>query len=458
MNEAESLSVNKANWQQNFVPPQFREQSAKLTVFFLWLFTFVVFARPEDIFPPLAPLHLTLVFGVCAGLTYLGALLSGHARLLWSRELQIVLLLTAWYIAGVPFALWRRGSVQMLTDVWSKTLLIFFLLTQALVTLERIRKLLWAIILSELVVTSLSILLSSRAIWVGDRMLGLNLGILGWNFLGIAEAMTIPYVAAIFVARRSVLKTSVLAATLISMTWMLVLTASRSGFLDVVFSTALTALLVLRGSSRGRIIGVGIALALVVAISLAPQVFWERLGTVWDGSRASANDIAASARESEEDRLTVLTRSLGYTLEHPVFGLGLGNFVVANGTDLGQPQAWVGTHNTFTEISSEGGVPALFLFLGLLVTALRNIKRIGKASFNNPEGAELNLMARATLASLLSFAFGALFAHLAYEYYLFYLVAIGVGVQQVARTMQAISPSPAPAGDFTSSLRRAAAN
>jgi len=95
MNEAESLSVNKANWQQNFVPPQFREQSAKLTVFFLWLFTFVVFARPEDIFPPLAPLHLTLVFGVCAGLTYLGALLLGHARLLWSRELQIVLLLTA---------------------------------------------------------------------------------------------------------------------------------------------------------------------------------------------------------------------------------------------------------------------------------------------------------------------------------------------------------------------------
>ncbi len=263
MNEAESLSVNKANWQQNFVPPQFREQGAKLTFFFLWLFTVAVFARPEDIFPSLAPLHLTFVFGVCAGLTYLGALLWGHARLLWTRELTIVLLLTAWYIAGVPFALWRRGSFQTLTDVWLKTLLIFFLLTQALVTLDRIRKLLWAIILSELVVTSLSIVLSSSAIWLGERMFGFNLGILGWNFLGIAEAVTIPYVAAIFVARRSVLETSVLAAALISMTWMLVLTASRSGFLDVVFSTALTSLLVLRGSSRGKIIGAAIALAVV---------------------------------------------------------------------------------------------------------------------------------------------------------------------------------------------------
>ena len=456
MNKAESLSVNKANWQQNFVPPQFREQGAKLTFFFLWLFTVAVFARPEDIFPSLAPLHLTFVFGVCAGLTYLGALLWGHARLLWTRELTIVLLLTAWYIAGVPFALWRRGSFQTLTDVWLKTLLIFFLLTQALVTLERIRKLLWAIILSELAVASLSIVLSSKAIWLGERMLGFNLGILGWNFLGIAEAVTIPYMAAIFVARRSVLETSVLAAALISMTWMLVLTASRSGFLDVVFSTALTSLLVLRGSSRGKIIGAAIALALVVAISLAPQVFWERVGTMWDGLGASTNKVAASARQSEEERGTLLTRSLEYTLEHPMFGLGLGNFVVANGTDVGQPGAWVGTHNTFTEISSEAGVPALFLFLGLLATALRNIKRIGKTLLNNPEVAELNLMARATLASLVSFAFGALFAHLAYEYFLFYLVAIGVGIQQVARTMQAISL--APAGDFASSRRIAAAN
>ncbi|HLQ52051.1 MAG TPA: hypothetical protein VK129_11165, partial [Terriglobales bacterium] len=52
-----------------------------------------------------------------------------------------------------------------------------------------------------------------------------------------------------------------------------------------------------------------------------------------------------------------------------------------------------------------------------------------------------NLMARATLASLLSFSFGAFFAHLAYEYYFFYPVAIAVGLQHVARTTRITAPA-----------------
>ncbi len=454
VNDPKSLSVDKENWQQTLAATDFHEHHDKFTFIFLCLFTIAVFARPEDIFPFLAPLHLTFVFGACAGLAYVTALLSGRADLLWTRELKIVLLLTGWYIAGVPFALWRRGSFETLTHVWLKTFLIFFLLTQVLVTVARIQKLLWAIILSELVVTSISIFLSSRAIWVGERLLGFNLGILGWNFLGIAEALTIPYIAAIFVIRRSILGASLLAAAVISMTWMLVLTASRSGFLDVVFSAALTSLLLLRSSSRGRIIGVAIALALVVAISLAPQVFWERLGTTWGGSDPTTSEVAASAQESGENHLAVLIQSLQYTFEHPVFGLGLGNFIIANGTDLGVPSAWVGTHNTFTEVSSEAGVPALLLFVGLLVTALRNTRKAGKTLASNPDGEELNLIARATEVSLLSFAFGAFFAHLAYEYYFFYLVGIGVGIQQIAWTIQARSA----AGDFPASLHIAAAN
>jgi O-antigen ligase len=411
------------------------EPTARLGFIFIWLFTLAIFLRPEDIFPALAPLHLTFILGLCGGLTYVGALFSGRARLLWSRELAIVLLLTVWYAAGVPFALWRGGSVEVLVQVWLKTLLIFFLLTQTLVTVRRIHALLWAIILSELVVTAFSIIQSSRVTWVGERMLGVNLGILGWNFLGIAAAITLPYIATIFVSHRSVLSTSVLAAASLSTLWMLVLTASRGGLLNVLFSAGATFMLVLRGRTRGRVAAIAIAAILFAAVSLAPQVFWQRLDTVWNNSETSMSAVQASAEESTQDRLAVLDRSIEYTLEHPIFGLGLGNFEVASGLQLGQPSAWMGTHNTFTQVSSEAGVPALVLFLGLLIAAAFHMRKASRATVANPD-AGLQLMARATMASLLASVFGACFAHLAYEYYLFYPIAIAVGVNHMAKATQ----------------------
>ncbi|PYT95209.1 MAG: hypothetical protein DMG36_02805 [Acidobacteria bacterium] len=436
MNEATLYANNPADIE--FGPAQSRaeNQSARISFVLVLFFTVAIYARPEDIVPAIAQFHLTFALGLCAGLAYLGSFLVGNAPFVRSQELRIVLLLTGCFIAGVPFAYWRGGSFEVLTQVWLKTLIVFFLLTQTLVTLDRIRKVLWAIILSELFVCAYSVLQSSQVIWVGQRLLGVNLGILGWNFLGLAAALTIPYIAAIYIAQPGFLKTSLLISAVLFLMWMLVLTASRSGTLNVLFSIALTCLVVLRGTSRGKLMGLGMVLTALVAVSLAPGVFWERIATVWSSSESSQNMVAASAVGSEEDRLNVLERSIHYTLENPLLGLGLGNFQAANGTELGRPDAWLGAHNTFTQISSEAGIPALVLFVSLLWTAIRSMRALGKATLNGPESLDLKLMARATLVSLLSFVFGAFFAHMGYEYYLYYPVAIAVSVQHIAGTMQ----------------------
>jgi O-antigen ligase len=359
----------------------------------------------------------------------------------WSVETKLVLLLSAWFVAGIPFAFWKSGSLQVLIHVWSKTVLIFLLLTVTLVTIDRIRAVLWAIILSELFATSFSILLPGKSLWIGERIYGANVGFLGWNFLGIAAAMTIPYIATLFVTRRSILSTCLLIATSLSMMWMLIMTASRGGFLNVVFSMVLTSIVVLRGSSRGRLAGIMIGAVLLAAIVMAPPVFWERLGTVWNSSDANAytNPLASgleqlAAEESTEGRLILLHRSIQYTLEHPVFGLGLGNFNLASGAQHGaEPNAWMGTHNTFTQISSEAGIPALVLFVMILISAVRGMNRIRQAAGQSSGRRELSLMASATLISLSSFAFGACVAHVGYDYYCFYIVAIACGLRCIAR-------------------------
>jgi O-antigen ligase len=114
-----------------------------------------------------------------------------------------------------------------------------------------------------------------------------------------------------------------------------------------------------------------------------------------------------------------------------VFGLGLGNFNLVSGAQhSGEANAWMGTHNTFTQISSEAGLPAVGLYAALLVVAIRSMYRIRRSGFGHRP--ELQLMASATFVSLLSFAFGACVAHLAYDYYLFYIVAIAVAVRCIA--------------------------
>lgn len=433
-------------------PPSSAElrPGAALSFFFVCLFIVAIYARPEDVFPSVGQLHLTFLLGTCAVVSFLWSLFSGDVSLIWSGELRLVLLLTVWFAAGVPFAYWRGGSLMVLTQTWLKTVLIFFLLTQTLVTLKRIRAVLWAIILSELVVTAYSLAAPSQETWkaclgcgtggVGDRMVGINQGFLYWNVLGIALGMTLPFMAALFIARPSVLRSGLLAATTVSMLWMQVLTASRSGTLVAAFSVILTSFLVARGSPRGRIVRTGTVLALVVTICLAPAVFWERISTIVDDHSAPIHTTEASADLSKQERFTLLMRSVTYTMEHPLFGLGLGNFDVANGNDLQTSEAWIGSHNTYTQISSEAGIPALLLFLALLTTVLRSMKRVMRLTAEDPQRFELDLMARATLVSLLSFALGAFFAHKGYDYYVYTgPIAIAVGIQQIVATGQKTS-------------------
>jgi O-antigen ligase len=407
---------------------------------FVWLLTFVIYARPEDLFPSVAPFHLTFAFAACATVICASALLIKKAHISWTIETKLLVLLSVWFIAGIPFAFWKNGSLDLFTHVWAKTLLVYLLLTITLRTLSRIYVLLWAIILSELLATGFSILQPSRALWVGERIYGANTGFLGWNFLGIAAAMTIPYIAVIFVTRRSALSTSLLIATSLSMLWMLILTASRGGFLNVIFSVVLTSLFVLRGSSRGRIAGLGIAAVLLMGVFFAPPVFWDRVGTLWNSPDASAytgqfhSELEGlAAEESTEGRMELLRRSIEYTFEHPIFGLGLGNFNLVSGAQhSGEPNAWMGTHNTFTQVSSEAGLPALGLYLALLIVTARSMYRVRHRASEHLHQPELKLMAAATFVSLLSFAFGACVAHLAYDYYFFYIVAIAVAVRCIA--------------------------
>lgn len=420
--EKVSISKNKSRVQLG----------GKAAFVFLWLFAVADFARPEDIFG--IPFHFQLIFGTAAAVAYLGALAAGRVTWSWSRELILVLLLTVWFILGIPFAFWRGGSFEVLTQVWLKTVLAFVLLSQILTSIERVKKLLWAIILSEFVVTCISIAMSHRAdLKVGDRLFGVSAGLLGWNYFGIAVAQICPYMAALYVCRRSRIKTVLLAATIGAMMWMLVLTASRGGVLNVLVSVILTCWFLLRGSARGRIACLVVAFCMLIAVAKAPDVFFLRVQTIWNNSDSAVNETIYSADESKKSREFLLERAIMYTLQNPIFGIGIGNFRPLNGSDLARSDAWLVTHNTFTEISSEAGIPALVFFLLLLATVVGHMRKVSRSFSGDPDKYALDLLARATLVSSLSLAFGWFFASMAYDRYSYYSAGIAAGLWALSR-------------------------
>lgn len=425
--------------------PLSEPQEGKVLFFLLLVFTLILLARPQDFIWQLQFVPIAMIVGVSAIALFGISVIKGDLRLRMPTELKLMFALTIWLALGIPFSYWRTGSIQLFSDAWLKALIIFFMLCQTILSLRRVRHLLWVIFLSGFIATGLSLVLGGAgldsAMEEDTRFLGLTKGFFSGNYLGIAVAVLLPYMAAMMVHTRSFFKGLLLVTSFGAMIYLVVFTASRGNMISVVVSLILVWSLILRRSLKSHFIGAVFVLGLVAAVALAPSAFWERVGSMWDPNSYAASAVTESASQSEYQRKELLQDSISYSLRYPVFGLGMGNFAIAHGTDTQNAQEWKGTHNTFTQFSSEGGIPALVLYLCLLWAVVSHMRQVTRTTGGGPEMDQLRSLALATIVSVISFALGGFFAHLAYDYYVYYLAAIGVGIQNSMAGLAAAPPS-----------------
>lgn len=123
------------------------------------------------------------------------------------------------------------------------------------------------------------------------------------------------------------------------------------------------------GSVKTRVLLIiGLPLFLGVGIMLAPQSAISRL-TYGENTDAEA---------SQEARKQLLFESLRVTGQHPLFGVGPGRFEeyqAGLAAQVNQKGMWHETHNSYTQLSSECGVPAFLAYLCALVGTLREFRR-----------------------------------------------------------------------------------
>ena len=81
-------------------------------------------------------------------------------------------------------------------------------------------------------------------------------------------------------------------------------------------------------------------------------------------------------------RLALLKASWTATLEHPFLGVGPGIFMdyqANSARGSGERGMWHVTHNAYTQVSSECGLPALVFYLGALGVTMHSLRKAGKS-------------------------------------------------------------------------------
>src|SRR5207248_2760876 len=121
-----------------------RERAGRVAFGALAFFTFILIVAPQEFLPPLA---LTRPARLAAILAVLAYAFDRWRNILPARPVsaQVVIagLLLTWSVVVIPLSYWPSGSVAMLTGLFSKALMAFWLIGRVVNRLPRLRSLMW---------------------------------------------------------------------------------------------------------------------------------------------------------------------------------------------------------------------------------------------------------------------------------------------------------------------------
>jgi O-antigen ligase len=186
---------------------------------------------------------------------------------------------------------------------------------------------------------------------------------------------------------------------------LIVATGSRGALVAVI---AQLGLVTWRGKWSTKVsVGVGACVMAAILTVSAPEASLNRLATLFGASNESSGEASASA----DSRRYFLEQSIRFTLTHPLTGVGPGQFTTALGIQEG---AWKAAHNSYTQISSEMGLPGFLVFMLAVYGSVRMIFRYGRrgAAFGNFSG-----LATCISLSAIGFGVAAFFLSLGYMQY-----------------------------------------
>jgi O-antigen ligase len=380
----------------------------------LLIFIFLAFSRIFDV--GFGSLHIT---GISYRVVLAMVLLSrGFKVALTSNIGKALLGFTICFALAVPFSIWKAGSMNLFLNSWLDFSFVAFLAVAGLVSnYEQ-----WFKVFKSLTYALLTFTIISNVFGIQrDGRLFLEQGkFSNPNEMAQALLLGLPLWGAMMVLSKSP-GGKVFASGVIMLILTTVLrTGSRGALIGFV---AMLLLVFFRASIVGKLkIMLAGMLFLGIVMTTVPGRLIARYKTIAEDDADVAemgSSMAESATSSARTRKLLLRRSLMFTIRHPLFGVGPGMFAVADdeyAKAIGlRKGTWQGTHNSYTQVSSELGIPALLFFSAAIAMALKGTYSIYRRTRGDPRLQDIGAAALALHYCLVIYAVTILFDYIAYS-------------------------------------------
>ena len=393
---------------------------------FLFLFTAVVYFRPYELFPALSAFSsMAKLLAIVTIIIFLPTQLAIEGNLTTrTREVNLLLLLVLAALLSIPLAL-DPGAAWGSFIEYLKVVAMFIVLVNVVRTEKRLKALLLLVLAASAIVSIAAV----RDYRIGNLALqGRRIeGVIGGLFsnpndLALHLVTVVPLAVGLMLASRNFLSKIVYAICALVLVTGIVVTFSRGGFVAL-FSVVL--FLMWRFARRSRFIFAILGLTLLIGlITVVPGAFRSRINRTDDASAIA--------------RIDDLKRSVYLTIRHPIFGVGIGNYVFYSN------QMKV-THNGYTQVAAEMGLAAAAFYVLFLFAPLKRLRRIELETSDIRKKPKFYYMAIAIQASLIGYMVASFFASVAYLWYAYYLVGYAVCFRRIYGQVQENALKEAPA-------------
>ncbi|MDE2082419.1 MAG: putative O-glycosylation ligase, exosortase A system-associated [Burkholderiales bacterium] len=365
------------------------------------------------------------VVQIVAITTLIGMLMSKEPkRMIWSREIVVLLLFVLWMgftsiFALYPDAAWVKYVVVIKIQIL--TVMTLVMLTNK----ERIRAFVWMIVLSLgfYGVKGGLFTIAHGGVYHVEGPAGTFIG--GNNELALALIMTVPLMRYLQLQEsHKLVKLGLTGGMLLT-----IISAIGSQSRGALVGLLITGTIFWAKSRRKLVSAVLIVVAALVVVSLMPEAWYQRMDTIDTYNRDASAMGRINAWHMAWNLASARLTGGGFdTWTGPVFA----QFAPA-------PEDVHDAHSIYFKVLGEHGFVGLFLFLLLLTLAWRKCRKVIRLVGKNPEQLWARDLAAMIQVSMVAYFSAGAFLGLSYFDYIYHLIALTV----VLCAMVEAAPAPA---------------